>query len=69
MTVRSVDPNYSTIPVYRAQVVRLQDELRLAGARDHSDEDADFGVAPDGVLREVAGRTSTRALSPLAPRD
>jgi len=44
---------------YRAQVVRLQDELRLAGARDHSDEDADFGVAPDGVLREVAGRTST----------
>jgi adenylate cyclase len=59
LTVRSVGSNYSTSPVYRAQVAQFQDALRLAGARDHADEDADFGVAPDGVLHRTVGRTPT----------
>ena len=28
----------------------MRDGLRLAGIRDHADEDADFGVASDDVL-------------------
>ena len=70
LTVRSVGSNYSTSPVYRAQVAQFQDALRLAGARDHADEDADFGVAPDGVLHRTgldARRPRRRALSLSAP--
>ena len=38
------------------------DALRLAGERDHVDEDVDFGVPADGVLHsEVAGRTPKEA--------
>jgi hypothetical protein len=36
--------------------------LRLAGERDHADEDADFGVPADDALHiEAAGRTPTSA--------
>jgi adenylate cyclase len=37
---------------YAAQVRRYQEGLRLAGLRDHAEEDADFGVSPDDMLRE-----------------
>jgi TolB-like protein/rhodanese-related sulfurtransferase len=60
LTVRSVDPNYSTSPVYRAQITRFQDALRLAGARDHADENADFGIPSDGALHDLTGRTPTK---------
>jgi TolB-like protein/DNA-binding winged helix-turn-helix (wHTH) protein/tetratricopeptide (TPR) repeat protein len=33
-----------------AQVARMRDGLRLAGMRDHADEDADFGLASDSAL-------------------
>jgi adenylate cyclase len=59
LTVRSVSPNYSTSPVYHAQLERFQDALRLGGERDHAEEDADFGLAPDGLLHDVVGRTPT----------
>jgi adenylate cyclase len=61
-TVRSVDPNYSPNPVYRAQLRRVQDELRLAGARDHADENADFGVPSDRELHRAIGLTPKDAL-------
>ena len=39
-----------TNPVTVTQVSRMRDGLRLAGIRDHADEDADVGLALDGVL-------------------
>ena len=39
-----------TNPLAASQVARLRDGLRLAGIRDHADEDADFGLASDDVL-------------------
>jgi TolB-like protein/tetratricopeptide (TPR) repeat protein len=33
-----------------AQVARVRDGMRLAGIRDHADEDADFNLEPDRVL-------------------
>ena len=56
-TVRGVDPNYSSNPVYLGQLRRVQDALRLAGVRDHADENADFGVLSDGELHAVTGPT------------
>ena len=51
------DPKY---PLVVEQTKRLQDGLRLAGERDHADEDADFGVVADGVLHaQLAGPTPT----------
>jgi tetratricopeptide (TPR) repeat protein len=51
------DPRF---PVYAEQVRRVQDGLRLAGERDHTDEDADFGVPADGVLHSrLDGLTPT----------
>ena len=48
--------------VYAEQFQRYRDALRLAGERDHVDEDVDFGVPADGVLHsEVAGRTPKEA--------
>jgi hypothetical protein len=39
--------------------------MRLAGLRDHADEDADFGVPADGNLHsETAGYTPTSAPGP-----
>jgi adenylate cyclase len=59
-TVRAFVPYDTSNPVYAEQIKRLQDALRLAGERDHADEDADFGVAADGVLRnQLAGLTPT----------
>jgi TolB-like protein/class 3 adenylate cyclase/tetratricopeptide (TPR) repeat protein len=40
----------STNPAVVAQVAHLRDGLRLAGLRDHADEDAENGIAPDNVL-------------------
>jgi adenylate cyclase len=43
---------------YAAQIERVREGLRLAGLRDHADEDEDFGIAPDGRLRtDLVGRT------------
>ena len=59
-TVRGVYPEELCSPVYVQQISDCQAGLRLAGMRDHADEDADFGVPADGSLRsEVAGRTPT----------
>jgi adenylate cyclase len=61
-TVRGGAPEILTSPVYVEQYRRYQDALRLAGERDHADEDADFGVPADDALHsEAAGRTPTSA--------
>jgi adenylate cyclase len=63
MTVRSWGMQ-STIenPVFAAQIARVQDGMRLAGIRDHADEDADFGVASDQALHiDDQARTPTTA--------
>jgi tetratricopeptide (TPR) repeat protein len=39
----------------------IQETLKAAGGRDHLDPDADFGVAPDGVLHEYFDKTPTTA--------
>jgi hypothetical protein len=60
--VRSVDVDDSPSPAYAAQMERYQEALRLAGLRDHAEEDADFGVASDDKLHEeLAGPTPTNA--------
>jgi tetratricopeptide (TPR) repeat protein len=61
MTVRSVNPEYSLNRIYLDQLRHYQDALRLAGERDHADEDADFGVASDHALHDLVGRTPTDA--------
>ena len=40
-------PDDPSSPVYAEQIRRFQDALRLAGERDHAEEEADFGVAAD----------------------
>jgi TolB-like protein len=61
-TVRGRAPEILTSPIYVKQYRRYQDALRLAGERDHVDEDADFGVPADDTLHsEAAGRTPTSA--------
>jgi TolB-like protein/DNA-binding winged helix-turn-helix (wHTH) protein/tetratricopeptide (TPR) repeat protein len=61
-TVRGHAPEILTSAVYVEQYRRYQDALRLAGERDHADEDADFGVPADDELHtEAAGRTATSA--------
>ncbi len=52
-TVRSNFPEYPST-VYAKQMRHFQDGLRLAGERDHADEDADFGVPADGALHSEA---------------
>jgi adenylate cyclase len=51
-TVRSLPPSMTPRglphPAYLAQMRHVQEGLRLAGLRDHADENADFGVAPAG---------------------
>jgi hypothetical protein len=37
-------------PVFGLQIARVQEGMRIAGVRDHADEDADFGVVPDDDL-------------------
>ncbi len=59
-TMRSGAPENLASPVLVAQMSKLRDGLRLAGLRDHAEEDADFGVAADGELRpDLAGLTPT----------
>ena len=43
-TVRSHYPEDPSNRVYAEQIERYQAALRLAGHRDHAEEDADFGV-------------------------
>jgi adenylate cyclase len=60
LTVRSRSPEDLSSPVFVAQFERYQAALRLAGQRDHAEEDADFGVASDDRLHEdLAGLTPT----------
>jgi TolB-like protein/DNA-binding winged helix-turn-helix (wHTH) protein len=55
-TVRTHWPADYGNPIYVAQIESFQAALRLAGHRDHADEDADFGVASDDSLPEDLGR-------------
>ena len=52
VTVRGVYPQELSSPVYVQQMRDYQAALRLAGARDHADEDADFGVADGRVAAQ-----------------
>ena len=61
-TVRGHWPDDQSRTVYWDQIGRFQDALRLAGERDHADEDVDFGVPADAALHvEFAGRTPREA--------
>jgi adenylate cyclase len=66
-TVRSLPPTMTPRglpdPAYLAQMRHVQEGLRFAGLRDHADEEADFGVAPDNVLHtDLVGHTPTAPL-------
>jgi TolB-like protein/Tfp pilus assembly protein PilF len=57
-TVRGFGAGGSRSNAYVMQFGRFREALRLAGERDHADEDANFGVAPDRALHsEGAGHT------------
>ncbi len=59
-TVRSHFPDAHSTAVYAEQVRGFQAALRLAGERDHADEDVDFGVPEGSVLSgDPAGLTPT----------
>jgi adenylate cyclase len=61
-TARSSMPPAVNSSVFAEQIKQYQDALRLAGEREHADEDADFGVAPDGALHmDLVGLTPTSA--------
>jgi TolB-like protein len=61
-TVRSRWRIYPMTKTFQAQIANYQEGLRLAGLRDHAEEDADFGVAPDAGLRgEPVGYTPKTA--------
>jgi TolB-like protein len=51
-TVRTLSPINPSSKELVAQMRRFQEGLRIAGLRDHADEDADFGVAPENVPRQ-----------------
>jgi tetratricopeptide (TPR) repeat protein len=53
-------------PTFAAQVREYQAGLRLAGERDHADEDADFGIAADAALH-AAPVGYTPVTTPAAP--
>ena len=48
----SASVDFESTHEYAAQYDRYVEGLRLAGERDHADEDADFGVPPKGTLRD-----------------
>jgi len=50
LTARSFLQFYPNNPIAVAQIARVQDGMRLAGIRDHADEDADFGLPADNAL-------------------
>lgn len=57
-TVRSCSPRNPWSKALVAQMRRYQEGLRIAGLRDHAEEDSDFGVVPDDMLRsDLAGFT------------
>jgi adenylate cyclase len=59
-TVRSSGPTNPSTRIFQTQIANYQEGLRLAGLRDHAEEDADFGVVPDAALRdEPIGYTPT----------
>jgi len=61
-TIRTYRPCAPLTTVATEEITRDQDALRLAGERDHADEDADFGVTADATLHnEFAGLTPTTA--------
>jgi tetratricopeptide (TPR) repeat protein len=61
-TVRGHWPDDPSIRVSAEQIERFQAALRLAGHRDHAEEDADFGVTSDDTLHaNLAGLTPTTA--------
>jgi adenylate cyclase len=61
-TVRGRAPEILLSPVYVEQFRQFQNALRLAGLRDHADEEADFAVPSDAALHsELAGLTPTEA--------
>jgi tetratricopeptide (TPR) repeat protein len=61
LTARSYFQRAIPNSVAGAQFSRMRDGLRLAGIRDHADEDADFDVALDGVLHtDYEGPTPTQ---------
>ena len=70
VTVRS-DVPYSGNGVAIAQTKQYQEALRLAGFRDHADEDADFGVTSDGQLHHTIGYSPTevRGVSTIRTTD
>jgi adenylate cyclase len=71
-TVRSLSPGYPFNPIYAQQIRNVQAGLRLAGERDHADENADFGLPADDVLHsEVAAHTptSTPGVKPIRTAD
>jgi TolB-like protein/class 3 adenylate cyclase/TolA-binding protein len=62
LTVRGWWGQEEVNPMFVAQLTRIEPGLRIAGLRDHADEDADFGLVADDVLhREDEGRTPTTA--------
>jgi hypothetical protein len=50
ITVRSYYPFYPKNPIVVTQAARRHEGMRLAGIRDHADEDAESGLPSDGVL-------------------
>ena len=60
-TVRILSPAGSSSHVYARQLESYQAALRLAGLRDHAEEDADFGVPADGNLHQ-----NRAGLTPIA---
>jgi tetratricopeptide (TPR) repeat protein len=50
-TVRGQSPVDLRSATAAEQIRSYQEGLRLAGLRDHADEDADFGIPPDSTLR------------------
>ena len=60
-TARSTYPLDIRSPALVAHELVFQRGLRLAGVRDHANEDADFGIAPDNALHTaLAGYTPLR---------
>jgi adenylate cyclase len=52
-TVRGHYPNFALSETLAAQIRNYQDGMKLAGERDHAEEDADFGVQADGELHTI----------------
>ncbi|MBV8458982.1 MAG: tetratricopeptide repeat protein [Acetobacteraceae bacterium] len=60
-TARAFLPELRHVANFGPSVERAQEGLRLAGLRDHADEQADFGVVSDDGLHPSPGRTPTTA--------